>query len=443
MEQSRISETRPRFVRDLSTVHDNGNRRAGFRAPQVAAKAAASNTATVSLDGAAYTHFDTILQSVSEQAHVLIIAEGTPLNPSLSAQQLEALRRAVPEGQPMSAGDAIKSIALAYDYEAQQTDTDTFLLRKRYSDANDLPCVTFEELFSSLREIRKVLGRNADNSADDTEDGETTIAKFIDSLTPAQQQRGQMPDPQPNPFTFIETFPDASHPGIGLSDLSPAQQELGKAALKGVVLDQRLETIDLLVQRYFKTLESGSPDFRWVDAAWFQNQRGARSAFRERLAQAENRIASFRQSVQVRVRPRHSLRQNPAAKLTPINPLVPTAQDRALASGMMASRLPTTLTLQEAARNAAATLPLRSATDTQPEVKSNASTRAAAVKAIADKPVNVFGMRYGRDVRHLMQSLADLYGLQLLVRRRTISRWRCRNIARSIIQRIIPKNYSV
>ena len=102
--------------------------------------------------------------------------------------------------------------------------------------------------------------------------------------------------------------------------------------------------------------------------------------------------------------------------MTPINPLVPTVQDRALASGMLANRLPSTLTLQEAAREAAKTLPISSSTTSSPRgVAVSSTTRATAAKSIANKPVNVFGMRYGHDVRHLMQSLADLYGLQLLV----------------------------
>ena len=99
-------------------------------------------------------HFDTVLPALAKQGRVAIVCEGQPLHLDLPSDQVQQLEQRIdPGGMPLE--DAVKWVAAAYDYKAQRTGVDMFVLTKRYTYADDLPDVPFEEANASLQNILK------------------------------------------------------------------------------------------------------------------------------------------------------------------------------------------------------------------------------------------------------------------------------------------------
>lgn len=168
----------------------------GAQAQQAPASSApAKASIMVRLTPAQAGVFRDALTALAEQGHTLILAEGAPLHPKLPPKDVPAL----PQDRPLE--EAIRKVAAAYDYDVER-DTERrgsiFLLRKRYTDPHDLPCVTFDECARSVQDIIRVMspftpdsspGMSASPRASSTiNELEATFYGLINSLTPEQMQ---------------------------------------------------------------------------------------------------------------------------------------------------------------------------------------------------------------------------------------------------------------
>ena len=109
-------------------------------------KVTASPPAHLSADQAA--DFQQALTTLANQGHVTIVAEGTPLSsmPALDAAKLTAAA---------FLEDQIQTIADSYDYSVQRHGS-VFVLRKRYSNPDDLPAVTPAECVHVLAQLPQI-----------------------------------------------------------------------------------------------------------------------------------------------------------------------------------------------------------------------------------------------------------------------------------------------
>lgn len=94
--------------------------------------------------------FQDALRALAAQAHIAIVAEGTPLRSKLPEQDVPRLQ----EHWPLSA--VVERVAASYDYETQRQGN-LFILKKRFSDPNDLPDVTTGECLQALDDVVGVL----------------------------------------------------------------------------------------------------------------------------------------------------------------------------------------------------------------------------------------------------------------------------------------------
>lgn len=96
--------------------------------------------------------FDTILTAIAAQGRVAFVCEGQPVYMELSDDDAkDILRRGALSGMPLEG--IVSLIAETFDYDTVRTSADLFVLSKRYSDADDLPDVTFDETITSLQNI--------------------------------------------------------------------------------------------------------------------------------------------------------------------------------------------------------------------------------------------------------------------------------------------------
>ena len=142
--------------------------------------------ATVRLTPAQAGVFRDALAALAQQGHVTILAEGAPLHPKLVPKDAPAL----PQNTPLE--DAVQQVAAAYDYDAERNmerKGKIFLLRKRYTDPNDLPCVTLEECARTMQDVVRVMSPFAPDTRfppqGDVYHDSTRV--LIQSLTPEQK----------------------------------------------------------------------------------------------------------------------------------------------------------------------------------------------------------------------------------------------------------------
>lgn len=155
------------------------------------------------------------LTTIAGQAAVTFVTEGRPYKATLGDNDVPVFP---PAGLPLR--EAVDKIAAAFDY-AVERQNNTFLLRKRYTDPNDLPEVTLEECALAASDLARVLkpfdsgmkmlgiGRNP------------AIEKLMKSLTPEQWTLMSKGETQKGAHHVIQPI-DA---GLPISQLSPEQQQ--------------------------------------------------------------------------------------------------------------------------------------------------------------------------------------------------------------------------
>ncbi len=135
------------------------------------------------------TQFLAGFKSLSEQAHVAVVTEGVPLKPLLDIKAAPDLTTGA------AIGPAVTALAAAYDYDAQRVGN-VFVLTKRYSNPQDLPCVTFGECREAAETITSLLDAFNPHLAKSVyangPDGEkAAIVKFFAGLSTSQMAAAQ------------------------------------------------------------------------------------------------------------------------------------------------------------------------------------------------------------------------------------------------------------
>ncbi len=198
---------------------------------------ATANSRFISLTPTQIAVFQDSLNSISDQAHITIVTEGTPLKPRLNTLAASKLRSEV------AASSAIAALATAYDYNVQRV-SGVFVLTKRYSLPQDLPCVTLAECSQAGQHIAGLLDafnpHFAQSSYMDGPDGEKdAIVRFFASLSPLQLAAAQskmlrygdlLPD-QKNIVTSLCLFPIIQMPSNRVTETSGYLDSAGKGAI--------------------------------------------------------------------------------------------------------------------------------------------------------------------------------------------------------------------
>lgn len=126
--------------------------------------------------------FASAFTELSRQAHVMVVAEDQPLHRTLSPLTAAGLKLNR-NGEPLSA--LLPKLAAAYDYNAQLSGK-AFLLKKRYTDAADLPSVTLKECALGMEEIVRYADQFDPHFPGGEIDDSPAMKDLIYSLTPTQ-----------------------------------------------------------------------------------------------------------------------------------------------------------------------------------------------------------------------------------------------------------------
>lgn len=167
------------------------------------AQTAASSEApgpAVSLTRTQAANFQDALMALAEQGRMAIVAEGVPLHSTLPKDKAPDIAGGVPLGQ------AISRVADAYDYAVERQDH-VLILKKRYTDPEDLPGVTLDECRQSLDAVVRVLDAFNPHLKLPGPIDVVLVQDFTNTLTPEQEQAMQAKT-------------------LHYSDLAPGQQAL-------------------------------------------------------------------------------------------------------------------------------------------------------------------------------------------------------------------------
>jgi hypothetical protein len=126
--------------------------------PPALADSISQPSPSVHLTEASLSRFEDAFAALTAQGKAAFVAEGTPLRTELDADALSRLRDDLKPFTDAKTGaipleDAIRTVALAYDYEAVPSGPTLYLLLKRYSDPEDIPYITSGEATACLRNI--------------------------------------------------------------------------------------------------------------------------------------------------------------------------------------------------------------------------------------------------------------------------------------------------
>lgn len=136
----------------------------------------------VQLDAEKTPRFSDLLDTLSTQANITFIVEGSPFTPALSAEQVKKV-----SASKVRLSEMVEQVAEAFDYEVTQPSNNLFRMEKRYSDSNDLPGVTLQECRLATRDMLRLLSAwNPKLKAHCPED--PRVKEFIASLTEEQLQ---------------------------------------------------------------------------------------------------------------------------------------------------------------------------------------------------------------------------------------------------------------
>lgn len=96
------------------------------------------------------SHFEKILDTLSQRHKLTLIAEGFPRMAKVSPEDYRRLTK-----ETLTVEESLKELGNAFDYDftLQQP---VCLLRKRYTAGNEVPCVTMEECRRALEQIEKL-----------------------------------------------------------------------------------------------------------------------------------------------------------------------------------------------------------------------------------------------------------------------------------------------
>ena len=126
------------------------------------------------------------LTVLAGQGKVAFVAEGVPLWPTLAPAKLPGWSGTLP------LSEAVDKLAAAYDYAAQRKGN-VFVLRKRYTDAHDLPDVTIEECRLAAQDVARLMSPFAPRVPQERgiDPPNTLSLDILAALSPEQRQAMQ------------------------------------------------------------------------------------------------------------------------------------------------------------------------------------------------------------------------------------------------------------
>lgn len=187
----------------------------------------------VQMDLSRLRRFDDAFAFLSKQTRTMIVCEGQPLRAELSeAQVRKTMEELGASGLPLT--QTMERLAAAFDYDAVRTGPNVFLLTKLYSDPEDLPDLTLDEVATSLRNILQ----SARNFYPEVEN-EVLIGQILQSASASQKEQ------------LVK--------GVPVSQLSPGQRRMAWQFAGGLVF-QPLENI-LKVSRRLQGCRSPKASF--------------------------------------------------------------------------------------------------------------------------------------------------------------------------------------
>jgi hypothetical protein len=133
--------------------------------------------------------------AIATQGKFAILAEDAPLYSHLASEEVKSF-----SDTPLPADEMVERFATAYDYKvwmvtrggrSHRPQEKVYILKKRYSNPRDLPCVTVEECRNAVRDIRRMLASQEPQPPVTTQ---TELVQTIwHTLSPEQRQAIQQP----------------------------------------------------------------------------------------------------------------------------------------------------------------------------------------------------------------------------------------------------------
>lgn len=199
------------------------------------------------------TDFQEALKAIAEQGHVTLVAEGVPNHPRLSQQEVAKLTIQT------SLDDEVKVVAAAYDYDSQRLGN-VFVLKKRYSNPDELPALTQSECASILTLLQKVSDPFNPHALP------TSIKLLVPPATQLRRDQFQVINPLLDRFaaSLTPAQMEAMHMNnLSMSSLSQDQKALARQVQLLLYIQHPLESIAELSSE----LEAANRDavFCWHD----------------------------------------------------------------------------------------------------------------------------------------------------------------------------------
>jgi len=203
--------------------------------------AQAAPDAVVRLTPQQASSFASAFTALAQQAHAAVVAEDQPLHPNLPPQALAALKLNG-GGEPLST--LLPRLAAAYDYDVQPSGK-AFLLKKRYTDAADLPSVTVKECALGLEEASRYAENFDPHIPLEKIGGTSVISDLVYSLTP--EQLAAMGD---------------IHRGVPVASLSPTQQQEVQQLVMHFYVQRAVKDLPAALSA-LNQVAAGDPQFGW------------------------------------------------------------------------------------------------------------------------------------------------------------------------------------
>ena len=185
--------------------------------------------------------FGSAFTALSQQAHVAVVAEDEPLRPTMTPQFVTGLRLKG-DGEPLTT--LLPRLAAAYDYDVLPSGK-TFLLKKRYTDAADLPSITVKECALGLEEANRCADIFNPHFPNEEIVDSPAMKGLIYSLTPEQ----------------LEAMGDAKR-GVLVASLSPTQQQEAWQLVLHFSVQRALIEMPAVL-RAVNWVAAGDPKFGW------------------------------------------------------------------------------------------------------------------------------------------------------------------------------------
>ncbi|MES2463814.1 MAG: hypothetical protein V4671_24865 [Armatimonadota bacterium] len=183
--------------------------------------------------------FEVLFAEFAHTHHAALICESRPLSLTLSDEEAKALQQALSVSD-RTIDQKIAVLASSFDYEAVPFATKVFLLRKRFTDPNDLPEVTLPEADISLRNILQA------TSAFDSKEVHPAglVRTILAAATPEQKvllAKGvpiaDLPPSLQAAAWQLSSFRDVGYPLSGINKMSRRMASLNRGAASAGMAD--------------------------------------------------------------------------------------------------------------------------------------------------------------------------------------------------------------